>query len=243
MSYAIPTLYESTGALSFPLAPDADLDPARDRLLELFKTAINYEFGARWTAAVQALDPRTKFFSTLPVADALPLAPNKRAIEQRKSGFPLLCLHRSGDIEVEQYVMDSHRLIQNWTMHWILGPGDLEVERKLGDFWIAIVKLIGHVIRQRGHSAYDGGRLQFFTDTSAISGISIVSASPLGVASFADEDSATYHAGIMTLSVTEIARDNLEAYPDFTAADVDVSLTDATDRIPSFAQGASDAPG
>lgn len=243
MSYAIPTLYESTGALAFPLEADADIDPARDRLLELFKMAINYEFGARWTAAVQSLDPRSKFFPTLPVSDALPCAPTKRAIEQRKSGFPLLCLHRSGDIEVEQYVMDSHRLVQDWTMHWILGPGDLEVERKLGDFWPGIVKLVAHVIRQRGHSAYDNGRLQFFTDTSAISGISIVRASPLGVASFSDEDSATYHAGFLTLSVTEVARDNLEAYPDFVAADVDVALTDATDRLPGFAAGASDAPG
>lgn len=256
---AIQTLFQSVGGSSFPLREAtvsdslAPLDHVRERLLALFKSAINYELGEVWRKVTSTLPADSPYLETFPVHHALALRPSKQLLQQLKIGFPLMCLHSDGEVQIEQYLMDSFRERRRWALHYILGPGDVEVERKLTDVTTAIRRVIALVIRQRGHSSYESGALQFFPEvtaedgtkypgTGALQSIEIVGQSPVGQAVFGDDDSTTYWATTYTLETTETAVDLEEGFADLVGIDVDLGLADSENTLPSFAQGSSDVP-
>jgi len=240
---------QSIGALSFPIVADdftdslAPLDPTRDRLLSLFQTAINAELGEVWRKIVDSsLDPGSKFSGTSPANDVLPLRPSLATMQVRKSSFPLLALHRDGEVEYEEYLMnDGLRMKQSWMLHYIIGPGDVEVERKLSDVVQGVSAVIALVIRQRGHRSYDGGALQFFPGVGTLSHVKLVKRSPLGQAVFSEDPSVVYWAVQFTIETTEIAADNEDAYSPVDGIDISMGLTDETGTIPEFIQGTTDA--
>lgn len=247
MSYAIPELYEGVGGVSFPLREAgysdsfAPLDGARDRLLGLFTSAINAELGPVWRNVTDnGLAPGHRLIGTQPVEDSIPMAPTLALMQARKSKFPLLALHREGDAEFEEHTMDSFRVKQQWSLHYILGPGDVEFERKFLDFPMAIRSLLALVIRQRGHASYDGGALQFFPGTGSLSSVRLVKHSTTGRAVFSEDPSATYWAMLFTLETTEIMTQDEAAYPELSGFDATLNLADGQEVLPEFASGSVD---
>lgn len=248
MTAQVRAIAQSIGGLAFPIVADdftdslAPLDATRDRLLQLFQTAINAELGEVWRKIVDtSLDPGSKFSGTQPVDDILPLRPSLATMQARKCSFPLLALHRDGDVEYEEFLLDEIREKQSWMLHYIVGPGDIEVERKLLDIVYAVARVVALVIRQRGHKDYDGGALQFFPGVGSLASVRLVKRSALGQAVFSEDPSVMYWAIQMTIETTEISSDNLDAIADFDAADFNFGLTDETGTLPDFVQGSTDA--
>lgn len=246
---SIPELNQSLGAMSFPINAEnftdslAPLDPCRDRLLELFRTAINAEFGAVWAKVIGSLPADSKFQSAeFPVSDVLPMRPSAQLMQQRKPAFPLLCLHREGTFEVEPFTLESDRLKQQWQLHYILGPGDVEVERKLLDITQAIGRLIYLVIRARGHAAYESGALQFFPESGGLESVRLVKQDGPGQAAFTEDNSVTYWACTWTLESTEIPGDNVGAFGNFDALDAHIAGGDSGNKFPELIVGSSDVP-
>ena len=250
MSYSIPSLYESVGGVTFPVNPDdfttsfAPLDPARDLLLDLFKTAINAELSEVWEKVTSTVTQAgSKYAGTLPVQDTIPGRPSLGMMQVRKTGFPFLALHREGDAEFEEYLMDEIRVKQTWNLHYIFGPGDVEVERKLLDFSQAVRALVFLVIRQRGHKAFDGGAIQFFPGNGTLSSVKLTKCTPVGKAIFNEDETAAYWAMVMTLETTEDSSYNEDAIMDLEGIDLNAALADGQEVLADFAQASSDQTG
>ena len=220
--------------MTFPVDIDgindslAVLDPARDRLLELFATAIESELGAAWTKVTGALPQGSAFAGSSVVADKLPLRPSAQLMQERKTKFPLLCLHREGSEETQPFTLNEDRVQQQWQLHYILGPGDVEVERKILDVCHAIGALVKLVVRQRGHKDYDGGALQFFPESGALESVRVLRKDGPGQATFVDDGSVTLWACTWTLETIEAPSDNPEAFGQFQAADVTINAGDGS---------------
>ncbi len=246
---SIDTLYQGIGGTTFPLNPSdyngsfAALDGTRDRLLELFAAAINYEFGEPWERVVAALPVTHGLSGTRPVQDKLPFEPSAQLMSQRKTAFPLLCLHRTGSPTYEEFLIDQGQVRQQWLLHYVLGPLDIEGVRKVSDICQGIGKLLWLVIRQRGHSAYEDGALQFFPGTGGLSSVRLVNQVGFGEAQYGgDESHKLYWSTIFTLETTEVASDELDAFESFDAVDVSLSVGDGEQVYPDLIQGSSDVP-
>lgn len=245
----IPSLYQSVGGTSFPLDPAqyteslAGLDGTRDRLLELFRAAINAEFGVVWQQVTNGLPTGHLLHGSLPAQDALPMEPSAQVIGQRKTGFPLLCLHRTGSPTYEEHLIDQGQVKQQWLLHYVLGPLDTEGVRKLSDICQAIGKLVWLVIRQRGHKSFEGGALQFFPGTGALSSVRLVNQVGFGEAAFGGEESnKLYWTTIFTLETTEVAYDDEGSFGELQAVDVQLNSGDGTEVLPALILGSSDVP-
>lgn len=211
------SMYERLGGLELPVRGSsigqtglASLDPSRDLLLELFKSAINSELGEAWAKVTQAIGTR-KGLGDLPVFDTLPDEPSEQLMQQRKAGFPLLALHRSGAAQYEPFTLEITRLVQPWTLHYILGPLDIIDGRQLKDICVAVGKIVALVVRRRGHQSFQGGALQFFgdaapTNPSPLTSLRLVSHEGPGQAVFAQENGATMYWAIeLRLESTEVS--------------------------------------
>lgn len=231
------SMYQQLGGLELPVQPStigatglASLDPARDRLLELFAAAINSELTDAWTAALNNVGgPRPKL-GELPVMDKLPDEPTESHLTQRATGFPLLAIHRMGIGTYDQQTLEITKLTQPWALHYILGPLDLIDGRQLKDICVAVAKVVALVIRKRGHASYQNGALQFF-GTNSPQGISpftsirIVSHEGPGQATFGGQDSATiFWAMEIRLETTEISAYNEDAEPELEAGIISVNV-------------------
>ena len=233
---AADSLYTTFGGLTLPAEADEDtgtlasLDPARDQLLEFFKTVINSEFTEAWADVTD--NPLGT--SLTPVADTLPAEPTQQVMTERKCGFPLLALHRDGTGVFEDYTLERDKLTQPWKLHYILGPLDVLGQRKLGDLCQAVAKTIRKVIRQRRHMSYQDGALQFFGNTSALAGIELNSYE-CGNAAFAasGEGTTIYYAAEMTLTTLELS-DYVEGSEesDLTGLDLVVGVGDEEEILP-----------
>ena len=234
-------IYEQIGGLTLPPAVSdeptlIDLDPARDKLLALFKAGMNAELGDRWAAAVKGLATKHPLYNSKPVRDALSLEATLAHMQQREAGFPLLCLHRSGRGDYEPHTLDSEKLIQPWQLSYILGPLEIADVRRFGDACIFFSKLVSAILRRRGHPAYQGGAMQFFggSDLAEVGAIRIVSHEGPGQAHFAgsDPNGTTYYAITINLETIEYARQNAdgESCP-LQGADYDFGLGGAPEGI------------
>lgn len=202
------SMFQQLGSLRLPVRASAigetglaSLDPIRDRLLELFASAINSELTEAWTVVLDRLGgPRAKL-GVLPVSDKFPDEPTEAHLTQRQTGFPLLALHRTGVGVYEQTTIEITRLVQPWSLHYILGPLDVIDGRQLKDMCVAVAKIVALVIRKRGHESFQGGALQFFGEASPdgvspISNLRIVSHEGPGQATFGGNDSTTVYWAI-----------------------------------------------
>jgi hypothetical protein len=205
------SMLETMGGLSLPAVEDSDnstlasLDPGRDILLALFAAAINSELGAAWTAVTNTLGVGHRLYGTSPVQDTLPDEPTEQVLTQRKTGFPLLALHRTGSGTFEDMTMEITRLTQPWKLHYVLGPLDIIDSRKLKDVCIAAGKVVALTLRERKHLAYEDGDLQF---EDVFSSIRVVSQEGPTQAGFGgSEDSTMYWAIALNLETTEISDD------------------------------------
>ena len=130
--------------------------------------------------------------------------------------FPLLAVHRSGVAQYAMHTLELGRLTQPWSLHYILGPLDIIEGRQLKDICVAVAKIVGRVIKRRGHAAYQGGRLQFFGDVAGepapFSSVRLVSHEGPGQAVFGGNESAVLFWAIeMRLETTELTRDDPDA--------------------------------
>jgi len=245
------SMFERIGGLELPARASlianqslAPLDPGRDLLLALFEAAINSELADAWRAATSG---NSFYDNLLPVQDTLPCEPTEKLLTQRKTGFPLLAIHRSGSGRYEPHTLELTRLIQPWTLHYILGPLDAIDQRKLLDVCVAIAKIVALVIRRRGHASFEAGALQFFSVDAAdpfrapaFTSLRIVSHEGPGQAAFGGEASAvTYWAIEMALETTELSGHDSDAEGLLDGADFTVGVG-GDDILPAMVLASTD---
>lgn len=233
------SVYTRFGGLSLPVS-DADvadglalLDPARDTMLAWFTAAINAEFSSAWTAATSSLPSSHKLLGTLPVQDTLPGQPTRRTMQERKAGFPLLALHRTGTATFESSLLEEDILTQDWHLHHILGPLDIEGERRILDIGQAVGKLLAASIRAHGHPAYQSGANQF--EESSLKSLVIRNITGPGPASFNDEDDSVFWSTLYTLTTTEISTSLTKQMSEFDGADLSVDVG-GPEILPDFVE-------
>jgi hypothetical protein len=188
------SMLQTMGGLTLPAVEDSDndtlasLDPARDQLLAFFAAAINSELGAAWTAVTDTLGASHRLYGTSPVQDTLPDEPTEQFLTQRKTGFPLLALHRVGTGQYQRLTLELTRLVQPWKLYYILGPLDIIDVRKLKDVCVAVGKIVALATHTRKHKAYDDEALQFF---DLFTSVRVVSHEGPGQAAYAGDSSTT----------------------------------------------------
>lgn len=130
---------DALGGLTSPVDPAlvtdtlAPADPARREICGLLRAAINGECRDAW-AKVQATLPASHYLrSALPVQDAIELEPDPNNLGQRKPGWPLLAVYRTGESTSEWVFTGRHRVTQQWAVDYLLGPLDIADVRKIGD--------------------------------------------------------------------------------------------------------------
>lgn len=243
------SIFQTFGDLHLPIEASEvtttlePLDPGLAKLMALFKSAINSEYGPVWHKVADALPVGHPLRLSDPVADTLELEPNPAIMQQRKATWPLLCLHRQGEATYERVMLDQERLNQEWGLHYILSPLDIGDLRKLSPICIAVGKLVRLVIRQRGHKSYEAGALQFFPDKGGFASISLDSQEGPGQATFAgNADGPIYYAVSFKLKTTELSNDDLDGYGDYEGTDVSVGVGTGTAIVPDLIQADTSIP-
>lgn len=238
-------IFEQYGELRLPLDP-ADfrtslvaLDPARDRLLGLFAAAINAEFGAVWTQVVGALPAGNYLSGSSPVMTLLPMSPDLSLMQQSKLSFPILAFHRNGSVEFEARTMQIDAAKQEWQLHYILGPGSAEIERKLLDVCVALGRVLQTVIRKRGHSAWEGGALQFFGGVGSLESIQLMSQEGPGKAAFSADSSVIYWAATWKFEISEISGERVDHLPTLAGISSTANVSGSEGTLPDVSAGNS----
>lgn len=252
---AANSLHQRLGSLTLP--PDVGairdartltaLDPARRILADLFRAAINAELSAAWVAAVgNRLNPEGPVSSTLPVADVLELEPTRAHMQTRQSGFPLLAIYRSGTAEYQTFNMDELKLVQPWSLDWVLGPVSIAEKHQLGDMAVAVAKTVALVVRQKSHPAYQDGAIQFGDVPSGIASIRMIRHVGPGTARFSQEESGdSYWAITMELETVENFEQDTgtSLYGPFEGVDSNYGIGEETGVLPGVLSTNTDAPG
>jgi hypothetical protein len=238
------SLYQSIGDVEFPADPeqfDATLgafDPARRILRALFQSAIISELSPVW----EQVTIGTPLSDKSPVQDWMELEPNPQTMLQRVPGWPLLVVHRQGEAKYEERTIALTERIQEWGIHYILGPLDAASIHRLGNVFLAVGTLVALVIRQRGHKSYENGALQFFRGKGGFSSIELKS-QVSGQAQFvADENATLYYATTLTIETRERAEDDLDAYGLLEGATFIANAGDSDGVIPALVIGDTSAP-
>lgn len=241
------SVFTAFGGLRLPVSNQdvesslSSLDPARDRMLAWFAAAINAEFSSAWTEATAALPGDHQLIGTSPVQDTMPLAPTPGNMGQRKSGFPLLALHRTGEATFEPLTIEDDQMTQEWHLHHILGPLDIEGERRILDIGQAIGKLLAVTVRHFGHPAYESGANQL--EAGRIESLAVKDMAGPGPAQFdGDENDAIFWATRYTLETTEYTDDITGQMPPFAGLDMSLDVGGASepDISPSFIEASTD---
>lgn len=180
------------GDVNFPVAP-ADLDddqslwsvgdPARDRLIDLFRASITSAHEAVWNVARvgTALDQRA------PVAMTTYRQPDRNLLSARGTTFPLLAIYRTEQPqEYEPATLSYSALTCTWRLEYFLGPLNEADFRRLGGILELIPRHVAEVIRKRGHSSFEAGSAQFGEGKGGFLSV-ILARHRTGVATIADE--------------------------------------------------------
>ena len=240
--------YRRFGDLVLPVTSDdvADeqlfsaLDPALDRLLDLFKVAINVELGGEadsvsTTSAWHVARRGTVLESRQPVASTLWCKPTRAVLREREMPWPMLALYRITS-ENDDLTLSQVRTTWTWGLDYILGPLDGAHSRRLSAALTAVQKIIQLTIHNYGHPAYDGGAAQFFADGGGLERFWIV-ASQQGPANFGqDGEGVEYQALSMTLRTTEIATVTEGDAPAYEGATVSLGVGGLADRFIGYTE-------
>jgi len=202
------SMLQTFGGTTLPAVADSDklaltsLDPARDLLLAFFAAVINSEFGEAWTEVVAEV---ARLTGTSPVESTLPAEPTAARLQQIKKGFPLLALNRNGSGTFEDFTLEQDKLVQSWTLHYIIGPVDVIDHRKVADISQAIAKTLRMAVRARKHRAYEDGALQFFGDTCSLASVDLVGFEGPGAGQYGDRDSPVFLVTEYEIRTTELS--------------------------------------
>lgn len=235
-------LADTFGGLKLPIATTAPgneglagQDPARKVLLNLFADAINYELGPIWTKVVATFGAGHDLSGSSPVNYRLELPPTPNVLEQVKVTWPLLALHRDGQGEYSDFTLVVRKLVQQWQLHYILGPLGIEDLRRVGDACMMAGKVVDAVIRNRGHVAYENGAAQFGVGKGALSSVYLRSHEGPGQAALiGDEKNVLYWAITLKLETTELLREDPGAYGALDGASFDFSIGGGEGTIPGL---------
>jgi hypothetical protein len=248
--------YETIGEFSTPVTADqvtdtlGVLDGGVHVLAELFKAAINAELTDVWQKIVGVsggtdgvIGTKHPLYNTLPVADTLELEPSQQVMTQRHAVWPLLCVHRVGKAEYTWTTIEIQRRIQQWNLHYILGPVDIADLHKLSKVCIGVAGIVSMVLRDYGHKAYKNGETQFFQGSGAhFAWIWLKSHEGPGNARFNEGDQTIYYAITMGLETAEDLTDTQEAFADFDAVDYSIGVGDELEIVPDLVEANTDAP-
>lgn len=206
------TINQRVGAFEFPYSiEDVDgtqltiTDTAQAVILAVFAAAINDEL----TGAFQKAAKGTPLEGKLPVADVWPGKPTPTVMKTRKAGFPLLAAYRVGKAPWSELTLSIDQRTQKWGLDLILGPLDVAHEQRIGRVLVRAAVLVQRVMRNRGHKAYQGGKLLWGDqETGALSTIWL-DEDEYGPALFGggDDTPAVYHALSCSLTTTELSSD------------------------------------
>jgi hypothetical protein len=251
------SLGERFGTLSLPVDVPAVaaspgrtltvLDPGRRLLCNLFQAAIRAELQEAWTQACLGIDGATEKLSTTdPCADVLEMEPTASIMGQRQAAFPLLAVYRSGEAKYEPDTIDRRKLVQPWTVDWILGPATVARAFQLTDAAVAISKIIELVVESGGHPAYESGVNVLGVGGCNFDALSVLGHDGPGQARFANDDnSPTYWAITIRLESEEGAEPNtgLQQYGPFEGADYDLGIGGAPEGVlPGHFYASTDPP-
>jgi hypothetical protein len=212
------------------------LEPARRILADLFKAAIEAERREAWQAAVaNSMTAEVHRISpTTPVADVLEIEPTIARMRERSTLFPLLAVYVDGAARYEPHLFDQRKLVQPWTVDWILGPADVATAFKLLDTARYVSKLLDLVVEAGGHPAYQSGVNVLGEGGCNFGALHVVGHEGPGQARFAgDEDGTPYYAMTIRLESEEHpgALSSLDAYGPFTGADYDLGIGGAPEGV------------
>lgn len=242
-------LFRKFGDVAFPTGAVQNaqlfsiLDPARDKLIALFKAAINQEL-AHSTTTVAANSPwsivraNTILSNAMPVQDVSYLQPTSDLLKESNWGMPLLCVYRTSAIH-EEFTLQREMIRTTWGVDYILPPLAADERRKLAAMLVGVRSLLTLVIRKRSHPAYQGGALQFGQGYGGFDTMRIT-ASAEGPAQFSDQAGSNYYYAVhLDIETTEL--DNTtESYTDFDGVDLSVGLGGADGTLPDAVQARTD---
>jgi hypothetical protein len=166
----MPSLNVSIGGVTLPVSAEsvatikAFPDPGKTVLLELLAQAIASELEDAWATVVQD----TRLFGREPVQDTFPEKPTPALLQQRKSSYPALYLHRHGKPKRERYTFAARRWRQTWALYYVLGELDAATAHKLSALMEPTIPAIVAATLQRGlHPGYDSGAVVFGEGTTS----------------------------------------------------------------------------
>lgn len=247
-------LFDNFGDVSFPtLGSDVDdtqlfsvFDPARDRLLSLFKTAINVEL-ARSTTIIAtdspwyAVTPNTSLDGKMPVVDTFYKMPSRAAFRETKLDYPLLALYRV-KTTAEEHTLSYEKQTCSWGLDYILGPLKEDEYRRVGGALEAVKKIVHLVIKKRGHPEFESGALQFFPGVGGLAAMRVVEAVE-GPAEFGEEgEGLEFMALHMELESVEHEHQQDDAYPDFEGATIHMGVGGENDAAPDVIIARTEVP-
>lgn len=242
-------LFRKFGDVEFPVGAVQNgqlfsvLDPARDKLLALFKAAINQELGGSPTSVV-ANSPwaiaraNTVLSSALPVQDVSYLQPTGDLMRESNWGMPLLCCYRTSAIH-EEFTLQREVIRTTWGVDYILPPLAADERRKLAAMLVGVRSLLTLVVRKRSHPAYQNGKLQFGQGYGGFDVMKVLSSAE-GPAQFSDQAGSNYYYAVhLDIETTEL--DNTtESYTDFDGVDLSVGIGGADGILPDAVQARTD---
>jgi len=242
-------LFQRFGDVQFPTAAVQNaqlfsiLDPARDKLLALFKAAINQEL-AHSTTSVVAGSPwavvraNTILSNAMPVQDVSYLQPTGDLLKESGWGMPLLCVYRTSAIH-EEFTLQREVIRTTWGVDYILPPLAADERRKLAAMLVGVRSLFTLVVRKRSHPAYQNGTLQFGQGYGGFDTMKIVSSNE-GPAQFSDQAGSNYYYAVhLDIETTEL--DNtIEDYTDFEGVDLSVGVGGSDGTLPDAVQARTD---
>lgn len=219
-------LFQTLGDVGFPTdGADVEdgqlfsvLDPARDRMIALFKAAINYEL-AHSTTVVSPTSPwgvataGTVYETRMPVDDTYYEVPDRETLRKGDYRFPFLALYRTELTEVVERTLSIEGQRWRWGLHYCIGELGIANERKLSAVLSAVPKIVQLVIRNNGHPAYADVRTidgveqqvaQFFATSGGLAEVRLVGA-VIGPASYGEQGQGlVLHAAQLTLETLEL---------------------------------------
>lgn len=242
-------IYRKFGDVAFP-TPDVQntqlfsvLDPARDKLLAFFQTAINQEL-AHSTTATKSDSPwgiasaNTVLASTLPVQDVCYLQPSSDLVKEASWGMPLLCVYRTSAIH-EEFTLYREVIKTTWGVDYILPPLPADDRRKLAGVLPGVRALLTLLIRKRSHPAYQSGTLQFGQGYGGFDVMRILTSNE-GPVAFSDREGSNYYYAVhFDIETTELD-DTTQTYASFEGADVNVGVGGGDGILPDAVQVRTD---
>lgn len=246
-------LFYKLGEVQLPVyaedVPDGHLyqafDPGRDKLLALFKTAINQELAHSTSSSPESTSSwyiarvGTPLADKMPVEDTLFEAPTPDILRETELSFPILCLYREESQNVD-FTLARTAVRTSWGLDYILPPLGVDNLRRLGGALNAVKTIIELVSHVGYHPAYEGGVRQFGGDYGHFDKLAIES-HKFGAASFGPDGEGTpYRMLQMKLVTIELSDVDPDLEGDLEAVDVAIGVGGFEGVKPNIIEASSD---